>query len=222
MKFLFEDESSTIHYAAKLIERETGLYWTTRQGDISMLVCCPFGRYPFNDLYGFCNALNEAGIVGRQYTGIEFNNDTYYVRIVDFKEKEKNRGVKYLKKACSYIILACELDGEIIRIFKPKNARDQSKDISMQVDLTYIEEVEFKKSLLGSTKEIPTGFIIVDTDRLDCQDLEEGDICYEIDNIQIPLTKKMLHSPIYIKTNKEPVFISKKPGLSLTVKRESK
>lgn len=219
MRFNYDDESSTIHYAAKLIERDTGLYWTTRQGDISMIVCCPFGKYPFNDLCGFCDTLNESGTVGRQFSSIEFNNDTYYVRIVDYKEKEKNRGVKFLKRACSYIILACELDGDTIHIYKPKNIRDQSKDISLQIELTYREEVVSKKSFLGNSKEIPTGYIILDTDKLDYQDYDEGDICYVIDDLQIPLTKSMFNFPIYIKTNKEPVFVSKKPGLLLTVTR---
>ena len=104
-----------------------------------------------------------------------------------------------------------------IYVYSPKNIKDQCKDFSYEAVLTYCDEVSYvKKGPFRKEEEVPTGFIIVDTQNLNLPDYEDGDICYMIDALEIPITRKMLSSPIYIRTRRQPVFVSKKPGLKLT------
>ena len=217
MQFLHETIPTTRHYAAQMRERNHRVYWTTRQGDTSILVCCPFKKYPFDDLDGFCTALNKLNSDFEQFTEVQFKDTSYYVKLVPFKEKEKKGGCDLFRTACSYVVLACEADGDSVIVYPPKNIKDQSKDFSYEAVLTYCDEVSYvKKGPFRKEEEVPTGFIIVDTQNLNLPDYEDGDICYMIDALEIPITRKMLSSPIYIRTRRQPVFVSKKPGLKLT------
>lgn len=221
MRFKFEETASNVHYALKMRKNENGLYWQTGMGDDTLLVCCPFGKTPFEMIPEFCEALNRSNIGYNSFSPVQFKGETYYARLVSYREKEKNKGCQIIRNASSYIVLACLTEGEDVTIYAPKSEKDQRRDVSMEVELTYADEVDISKTLFGKVKETLTGFIIVDTDKLDLGDYEDGDICYIMDGLEIPVTKQMLERPVYIKTASKPAFESRKPGLTLIVSKDA-
>lgn len=192
------------------------LNWDSSKGCTVLIVQCPYGDSPFNQMEYICEKLSE--IPRKEDQFIELENGVF-VRFITPVQKVKNKGCPLHGQASSYAVFCCEETEEVCYIHAPQVEKRAFLNIPAEVEIEIDEEVYLKKRFpFRKDEEIPTGFYIIHFLKSNLIGYRDGDLVYSVNNMVIPVTGKMIQNgTFYIKSEKAPEFNSKNKGLKLVI-----
>lgn len=210
-------EKDNTHFAVNPRVIGNKMQWDCSNGGYTLIIKTAYGVNVRDYLERISIELDKVeALTCTEYQTIYVDNIGFAIKLFDPFEKARYSGCDMLQEAQSIMILAATKGDNGLSIYEPGNT-NQSLNITFNIEITYSKEVVTVKRLLSKEEEIATGFYIVDTDRMDISDYNDGDIYYVVnDRINVPITKEMFKQPIFIKADTFPKFASRKPGINIT------
>jgi hypothetical protein len=189
------------------------LAWDSARGQDTLLVQTPFGQDPAEQMPRVCTALADTELRSGAFTEIL---PGIRGRIVTAPEKARSGGCPLNGEASTYTVFSCQTDGENCRIFAPQNSAMITScchvPLEMHIELSPVTRREgvFKK------KDVPTGFYRMNFPSPFSASYRDGDICYRLEELEIPVTREMMeHRYAYIRADRPPILVSENRGLKL-------
>ena len=237
MKFKYQEYDRNCEIQSVRSEEGGAIDWDSRRHG-ALVLRCRFKHYPYEDIQRILDAAAGLNLSPGVFSEVQVEGETYGIRLVQYEEKARQRGCDNITKGYSYLVFACKEEDGGIAVYSPKTRNDdpdyfkrqQRIDIPLRVTITYgIVDAERKgiAGLLGKItkqQEVPTGFFIVDTDKIAPQikeyDFHDGDLYYIIGKTKIPITKAMLQQAVYIKADIFPQFRSTNDAIEVTCQQD--
>lgn len=205
MQYIYKPKNPN-RYAVNLrpVRNSKGLEWDIPTGQTTLIVQCPFGDRPSNEMEQICSALEEYdGDKGVNYFFEILPN--IKIRFISAAEKGRNHGCPISGLSCTYMVFAVESNESECIIYAPQMQAMTPPfvDIPTEVHVTVEQQTKIKGML--NRREVPTGFYLIIFDKTTFNNYTDGDLVYTVDSLQIPITSKMIdNGMIYIKSDSKP------------------
>ena len=207
--------SSPKYYATDLhMDAEHGtLQWICGRGQEVLLVRTPFGAHAEDYMEDVCREMERTPPQPGKFTKVI---GQIAVRFVTIAEKVRQNGCPPDGNGCTYTVFPCATEGDTRRIFSPARhvVTSPRYDIPMTVRVTVSPLTEYRGMI--RKVETLTGYyrIFFPTDW--DQTYPDGALEYRCGGFCVPITRRMFEAgEIFVKSDEEPVVVSRRAGLEL-------
>lgn len=221
MKFSYEPLSK-LYYVTNLRKRENKLKWDTGNGGMTVVIQSKFGEDVTLQMDKICEKLSTMdNAYNEEFVSLAPEIPFVYAMLLDAKRtaQAKARGGLTIKGDVSrFTVLACKIKDEECTIFEP--GKKQVVDIPAEIRITYQKVYDHATTGFLRKKQVDTfaGFYEVKISDNCVNTYQNGAICYNVDDINIPVTKAMIEAEsFYIKAETMPSFRSLNEGYSISV-----
>lgn len=191
------------------------LTWDNNRGQDVLIVQTPFEHSAENLMEELCRLMEHAVLQVDSYTEMK---PGVWVRFVSAADKARmNNGCPINTEASTYSVFACCTEGDLCSIYAPQKNQAMisaycSIPMQIHVDIQELTETEgfFRK------KVVKTGFYTISFPQNFAAGYHDGDLVYQVAELEIPLTRQMLElGLVYVKTELRPKVVSTNKGLKL-------
>jgi hypothetical protein len=209
--------SDLTRYATNLRKVDTGqLQWDSAPGQDVLIIQTPYGEDPTEKIDDILKTFDTAEPKHDKFTEVM---NGVWVRCVTAVEKAKQGGCPLNGEASTYTVFSYIQEEDVCKILAPCNQSLASASCNLSVEINiYIRQVTRRGGFLIK-RETPTGFYCVTFPVWFGNGYVDGDLCYQFDNIEIPITREMLErNKIYIKTDNMMEWKSYNKGLNFSIR----
>lgn len=171
------------------------LVWESSADTQCLMVCVGFERDVSEYMNQLLDELEPEDLSATQYLQL----------LPDVQVLMTNTGhCPLYRKCCTYYVFACDPEREVI--FKPKDIKDAQCSVPVSIAVKVEKEYETKWIMPPFLKKtVFTGFHCIRfPDGLD-EDYRDGDICYRLGNLHVPVTQRMMQEGcVYMLSDEEP------------------
>lgn len=218
MNYVYEKETSKVHYANYLaIQDNKRLSWKNPHKGLTFILQGPYEEKLLEKMDEVIEVLNtrELPIPEDEYFEINVRNGLFG-RFVSAVEKVGGNGCPIHRRASTYISFGCKKEDNKLTIFPPNKPNRSRVDVPAEITIHCVKDVVNVGLFIKRQEE--TGFFRVDFEKDHSlveliASFEDGDICYRVGELAIPITNEMISQGFYIKVPTAPKFVSRKKGL---------
>ena len=180
----------------RLDKTTKNLMWDNANGQDVLIVQTPFGSSAIDYIEEICHLLPNATLLP--------------------EDKARNRGCCLNGEASTYTVFSCFTDKDVCEIYQPQNQAMISAFCDIPLDLHVEIETIMRTEGFFRKREIETGFFRISFPPSFSNGYIDGDLSYQINNFEIPVTRQMLEQgTIYVYSEVRPVMISHNKGLHI-------
>ena len=204
-------------YATGLSYARHMLKWESASGCDTLVVEVPFGDDVMTRTKEeVCPALGACEPVAGRYLEVVPH---VFVRYVTAQEKVREGGCPLRSAAKTYAIFAVRRDGD--RVFLHASNSDGliqpicSVPLELHVEVSRVTQLE--RVFFFKTRVVETDYWCLSFPSEMGEDVRDGDLAYQVDGLQIPLTTRMfVRGEAYVKSSSKPALVALSKGIVLT------
>ena len=212
MRFPYAAPSpSCCAYSLRLSDRRDTLLWDCTHGADTLVLETPFGQCATELFPAFCEALEAADLAADSFVQLRAG---VWARYVSAGARARmNGGCPLHREACTYTVLACEINGNVCTVYAPAktNMVQPSLDVPLQIHVEVSPEM--RRNFPWSHPKF-IGYFRIDLPRAGVPG--DGTLSYTVGGIRVPITDGMLaQGAVYVRSDVPPTLVSTNPGLKL-------
>ena len=189
------------------------LVWDCAGGQDVLIIQTPYGVNPVDEIQKICEKLTTIQLDRSEFRMIY---EGVWGRIVTAADRVLQQGCPLNGEASTYTVFSYEIEDDHFKIFAPQNQAMITSSCDIPIEIQITVKCTTRQEGFIHKRQVPTGFYSIVFPTHISRNYMDGDIYYMVQNMQIPITKKMLENQtIYIKTNEKPVVKSRNRGLRL-------
>ena len=203
MNYTYEPYNN-LYFATNLRRNKEKLKWDTNNGGAVLLFQSYFGEDILPKMEEICEKLSVMEIsIKDDFVSLFPEFPHLSVRLIDAQQKAKMGG--------------CAIKGEECHVFEPK--KRQTVDIPAEIQFTCKKMYDrIPGGLFRKERMEFAGFYEVTIENTSLSAYHDGDIFYQIHEINIPITEEIIkEGRFYIKTNEMPPIRTSNEGYSISV-----
>lgn len=217
MNYIYEPYNN-LYFATNLRRNKEKLKWDTNNGGAILLFQSYFGEDILPKMEEICEKLSVMEIsIKDDFVSLSPEFPHLSVRLIDAQQKAKMGGCAIKGEVSRYTIFACRINGEECHVFEPK--KRQTVDIPAEIQFTCKKMYDrIPGGLFRKERMEFAGFYEVTIENTSLSAYHDGDIFYQIHEINIPITEEIIkEGRFYIQTNEMPPIRTSNEGYSISV-----
>lgn len=217
MNYTYEPYNN-LYFATNLRRNKEKLKWDTNNGGATIVLQSRFGEDLIPKMENICEKLNKMEIsIKDDFVSLSPEFPHLSVRFIDAQQKAKMGGCIIKGEVSRYTIFACHVNGEECHIYESK--RRQTVDIPAEIHFICAKMYDkIPGGLFRKEREEFAGFYEVTMENTSLSVYHDGDIFYQIHEINIPITEEIMKAGLfYIKSDKMPPIRTSNEGYSISV-----